>query len=200
MTPRNFEVLETAFGAVKVLESLVFADERGTFYESWREEAFDALVPGVRFVQDNQSLSRKGVIRGLHWQGGSRPQGKLVRCVRGQVWDVVADIRAGSPTFGKWHAVALGEPAAGAGRVRMVWVPPGFAHGFLAQSEEAVVEYKCTAPWSRGDEGCLRWDDPGLGVRWPLDGTAPLLSEKDRAGMSLAEYAKRPAFRYGGSA
>jgi len=202
--PHNFEILRTEFGVVKVIESLVFADERGFFYESWRQAAFDGLDLQARFVQDNQSLSWKGVVRGLHWQGGASPQGKLIRCVRGRIWDVVVDIRAGSPTFGRSFDITLEEPSGGgrqegsaqARNAKMVYIPPGFAHGFLTLSDSAVVEYKCTAPWSGGDEGCLRWDDPDLGIRWPLEGP-PILSVKDSAGMNLAEYKKRPAFRFG---
>jgi dTDP-4-dehydrorhamnose 3,5-epimerase len=200
VTPHNFELVATELGAVKVLRGLVLGDGRGHFYESWRRDAFRALGLDLEFVQDNQSVSKLHVLRGLHWQAGKHPQGKLVRCVFGKVWDVVVDIRMGSPTFGKscdimLEAASPGEGGGGGATARnptMVWVPPGFAHGFLSLAEGSVVEYKCTAPWSKVDEGCLRWNDPELAIKWPVRN--PTVSERDAAGMTLADYRKNPAF------
>ncbi len=162
---------ETPLPGVVVVEPRVFDDERGAFMETYHAERF--AEAGIRepFVQDNHSVSRRGVLRGLHFQA-RRPQGKLVRVVRGEVFDVAVDLRLGSPGFGRWHAEVL----SGANR-RMLYVPPGFAHGFVALSEETVFLYKCTAlyapEWDRG----VRWDDPDIGVAWPV--TDPVLSGKD---------------------
>jgi dTDP-4-dehydrorhamnose 3,5-epimerase len=158
-----------------VMRPKVFGDVRGYFMETWNER--DMAVAGIdlRFVQDNQSRSRKGVLRGLHYQK-THPQGKLVRAIAGEVFDVAVDLRDGSPTFGKWTGVVLSGEAQ-----NQFFVPPGFAHGFLVLSEDAVFAYKCTDYYYAEDESGIRWDDASIGIAWPLSGSAPLLSEKDIA-------------------
>ncbi len=175
------EVRATALPGVLVLEPKVFGDARGSFFESFNQRAFDAAVGrSVRFVQDNHSLSTRGVLRGLHYQL-PRPQGKLVRVVRGEVFDVAVDLRRGSPTLGRWVGEALS-----AGNRRQLWIPEGFAHGFLVLSDAAEFLYKTTDYWHPEHERCIRWDDPALGVAWPgLDGP-PTVSAKDAAGTAFA--------------
>jgi len=187
----NFAVEPTPLDGLVALRTRTFADSRGWFYESWREDSFRALGLDLRFVQENQSRSRKGVLRGLHWQDATAPQGKLVRCTRGSVWDVAVDIRLGSPTFGRHHGEKLVESDP-----RFLWIPPGFAHGFLALEEDSEVQYRCTGYWDRAAERCLLWNDPELAIPWPAKGE-PVLSEKDGKGMSLAEYRRNPSFRFG---
>lgn len=162
---------------VQLFQPAVFADERGHFFESFRS----AWLPDVQFVQDNQSRSSQWTLRGLHYQR-RQPQGKLVRALEGAVFDVAVDLRRASPHFGKWLARTLtGE------NKEILWVPPGFAHGFLALSASAVLAYKCTAYHAPEDECALRWDDPALGIDWPLAGQEPLLSAKDRAAPLLRD-------------
>ena len=174
------KVIRTAIPEVLVIEPKVFGDARGFFLESWNERDFDAAVGRkVRFVQDNHSASSRNVLRGLHYQVG-RPQGKLVRVVAGEVFDVVVDLRRSSPTFGR----AVGERLS-AENHRMLWVPEGFAHGFLVLSERAEFLYKTTDYYSPEDERTLLWNDPALGVAWPIE-TEPLLKPKDAAGSPLA--------------
>ena len=173
-----------------LLTPRVFGDDRGFFFESWNQRTFaDAL--GVReeegpvFRQDNHSRSSRGVLRGLHYQLEPEPQGKLVRCVAGEIFDVAVDIRRGSPTFGQWVGATLSESNHG-----QLWVPVGFAHGFLTLSESADVLYKASGYWSKACERSIRWDDPTIGISWPLDplgGTTPLLAEKDGAAPFLEE-------------
>jgi dTDP-4-dehydrorhamnose 3,5-epimerase len=166
---------------VILIEHQVFEDDRGAFCESWNERAFDAAGIGAHFVQENVSRSRRCVLRGLHYQI-RHTQGKLVRVLAGEIFDVVVDLRRSSPSFGKSLAVTLD-----AASMRSLWVPPGFAHGFLALSDDTRVQYKVTDFWSREAERTLRWDDAALGIRWPLPaGVAPLLSAKDRDGEPLA--------------
>ncbi|MCP3726183.1 dTDP-4-dehydrorhamnose 3,5-epimerase [Paraburkholderia sp. CNPSo 3272] len=174
-------VTATALPDVKIIEPKVFGDERGFFYESFNAREF-ASETGVRaeFVQDNHSRSVKGVLRGLHYQI-QHPQGKLVRVVSGEVFDVVVDIRRSSPSFGKWEGVYLS-----ADNKRQLWVPPGFAHGFCVTSESAEFLYKTTDYWFPEFERSLLWNDPALGIEWPLDG-APQVAAKDAAGRPLAE-------------
>jgi dTDP-4-dehydrorhamnose 3,5-epimerase len=168
---------------VILLEPKVFGDERGFFFESYNHQAFrKATGLEVEFVQDNHSRSVKNVLRGLHYQLPPKAQGKLVRCVLGEVFDVAVDIRRSSPTFGQWVGEVLS-----ADNKRLLWIPPGFAHGFLVLSDVAEFLYKATDYYAPEFERCLRWDDPGLAVDWPLSGT-PALSSKDLAGRSLAEY------------
>jgi dTDP-4-dehydrorhamnose 3,5-epimerase len=176
---------------VLLLEPRVFQDERGLFFESWQSERYRALGIEGAFVQDNVSRSARGVLRGLHYQL-PRAQGKLVTVLEGAVWDVAVDLRVGSSTFGEWVGMELTG-----GAPRQVWIPPGFAHGFQVLSETALFSYKCTEVYSPADERSLRWDDPEVGIEWPLP--SPLLSEKDRHAPLLrdipAEHLFGPAVR-----
>ena len=165
---------------IVVLEPRVFSDERGFFFESWNRRDFAAATGAdVEFVQDNHSRSRRGVLRGLHYQV-REPQGKLVRCIAGEVFDVAVDLRRGSPAFGRWAGFRLS-----AENRKAVWIPPGFAHGFCVLSASAQVEYKCTTLYRREDEIAIAWDDPELAIAWPVED--PLLSPKDRAAPRLRE-------------
>lgn len=168
-------ILETSLPGVVIIEPEVYGDERGCFFESWSQRDFDARVRPVRFVQDNESRSRYGVVRGLHFQKGKDAQGKLVRVVCGRVLDVAVDIRRGSPTFGRHLAVEL----SGENR-RQVFIPRGFAHGFAVLSEEAVFQYKCDRPYAPQSEGGIAWDDPDLGIDWGIPAEDIILSAKDR--------------------
>ena len=171
---------------VVLIELDVYRDNRGWFIESYnqrtlsREFAAIGIALPEQFVQDNQSHSTKGVLRGLHYQK-AKPQGKLLRVVRGKIFDVVVDLRRESPTFGQWVGIELrgDEPTT-------LWIPPGMAHGFYTLSDDVDVQYKCTEFYEPGDEACLQWNDPTLAVQWPLHGE-PVVSEKDRKGMSWAE-------------
>ena len=164
-----------------IIEPSVFGDERGFFLESWNAERFAESGLAMDFVQDNHSRSQKGVLRGLHFQNPG-PQGKLVRVVSGAVFDVAVDLRRSSPTFGRWAGVELS-----AENKRMFWVPEGFAHGFLTLRENTDFLYKCTAPYAPAHEHSLAWDDPDVGIDWPLDGLEVQLSAKDRAGKALSQ-------------
>ena len=188
------EQLSTASGAViegpLLITPQIFGDDRGFFFESWNQQSFAAALeadgqPIPSFVQDNHSRSSRGVLRGLHYQLQPHPQGKLVRCVLGEIFDVAVDIRHGSPTFGHWVGARLS-----AENHQQLWVPVGFAHGFLTLSEHAEVLYKASGYWSKSCERSLRWNDPDLAIAWPLDrlaGVAPLLADKDAAAPTLAE-------------
>ncbi len=172
----------TAIADVLVIEPKVFGDARGFFFESFNQQAFDEAVGRhVDFVQDNHSRSARGVLRGLHYQV-RQPQGKLVRVVRGAVFDVAVDIRRASPTFGQWVGVELSED-----NQRQMWVPPGLAHGFLVLSETADFLYKTTDYYAPAHERCILWNDPALGIEWPSINGAPLLSKKDLCGASFDE-------------
>jgi dTDP-4-dehydrorhamnose 3,5-epimerase len=175
------QAIATSIPDLLILEPKVFGDARGFFYESYNENAFHAAT-GLRpsFVQDNHSRSAKGVLRGLHYQI-QQPQGKLVRVTAGEVFDVVVDIRKSSPTFGRWFGTHLS-----AENKRMMWVPSGFAHGFLVLSEFAEFLYKTTDFYAPQFERCIRWDDADIGIQWPLDGV-PLLSAKDEQGVALKD-------------
>ena len=176
------KVIETAIPGLLILEPKVFGDARGFFMESYNAKAFqDATGLTPNFVQDNHSRSGKGVLRGLHYQI-EQAQGKLVRVTRGSVFDAVVDLRKSSPTFGQWAGVELSEENS-----RQLWIPPGFAHGFLVTSDSADFLYKTTDYYAPQFERSLAWNDPTVGVEWPLAGTAPLLSAKDVAGKPLAE-------------
>lgn len=170
----------TAIPEVLLLEPRVFGDARGYFLESWNERQFAALGIREHFVQDNHSRSAARVLRGLHYQV-RQPQGKLVRVTHGAIWDVVVDLRRNSPSFGRHVALQL-DAASRA----MLWIPAGFAHGFLVLSDAAEVQYKATDYYAPEHERTLLWNDPALGIRWPLEGE-PLLSDKDRRGLTLAE-------------
>ncbi|MDP4299839.1 dTDP-4-dehydrorhamnose 3,5-epimerase [Leptothrix discophora] len=176
-------ILRTELDGPLILEPKVFGDARGFFMESWNQRGFDAAVGHpVTFVQDNHSRSARGVLRGLHYQLPPHAQGKLVRCTQGLVYDVAVDLRASSPTFGRWAGVELsGE------NHRQFWIPPGFAHGFLVLSESADFLYKTTAFYDQPSEAALRWDDPSVAITWPLDGIEPLLSGKDVVAPLLAD-------------
>ncbi|MDR5816735.1 MULTISPECIES: dTDP-4-dehydrorhamnose 3,5-epimerase [unclassified Caballeronia] len=174
-------VTATALPEVKIIEPKVFGDARGFFYESFNAREFGELVaPGVEFVQDNHSRSARGVLRGLHYQI-EHAQGKLVRVVEGEVFDVAVDIRKHSPNFGKWVGVTLSEA-----NHRQLWVPPGFAHGFVVLSESAQFLYKTTDYWYPEHERSLVWNDETIGIEWPID-FEPMLAAKDRDGKRLAE-------------
>jgi dTDP-4-dehydrorhamnose 3,5-epimerase len=176
------KITPTRIPDVVVIEPQVFGDARGFFFESYNEKKLAAaLSRPMTFVQDNHSRSARGVLRGLHYQL-PHPQGKLVRVVHGEIFDVAVDLRRGSPTFGKWESDVLS-----AGNKRQLWVPEGFAHGFLVLSETAEVLYKTTDYYHPQDEHCLSWDDPAIGIAWPLDGARPLISAKDAAGKPLAQ-------------
>jgi len=175
------KLVETSIPGPVIIEPAVFGDDRGFFLESWNARAFAALGLDLDFVQDNHSRSAKGVLRGLHFQNPD-PQGKLVRVVAGRVWDVVVDIRRSSPYFGRWVGVELS-----AANKRMFWVPPGFAHGFVSLEDGTDFLYKCTALYECAHEHSLLWNDPAIGIEWPLDGIEPQLSAKDEVGKPLAE-------------
>lgn len=174
-------VLETRLPGVMIIEPKVFGDERGFFMESWNARAFSELGIKGPWVQDNHSRSARGVLRGLHYQV-QQTQGKLVRVTAGSVYDVAVDVRRSSAHFGQWVGVELS-----AENKRMLWVPPGFAHGFLTLSESADFQYKCTDYYAPEWERSILWNDPAIGIDWPLDGIEPALSAKDAAGSLLAE-------------
>jgi dTDP-4-dehydrorhamnose 3,5-epimerase len=171
------ELVPTRIPDVKVMRPTVFADERGFFLESWQQRKFSGVGIDVAFVQDNHSRSVRNTLRGLHYQI-EQPQGKLVSVVQGSVFDVAVDLRRSSASFGQWVGEVLSDT-----NHRQMWIPPGFAHGFLVLSESADFVYKCTDYYSRHAERCIRWDDTDLRIGWPLDpGTKPLVSQKDAGG------------------
>ncbi len=161
-----------AIEGLVLVEPKVFADERGFFIESFKESEFTANGIAVRFVQDNHSLSKKNVVRGLHYQRAPKAQGKLVRVITGKVWDVAVDLRRDSPTFGKWMGLDLSEE-----NKKMLYIPPGFAHGFLALSDNVHLLYKCTEEYDPALDTGIRWNDPDLAIDWPVK--KPVLSPKD---------------------
>ena len=173
-------VIETSLPGVVMIEPKVFGDERGFFYESYNRKVMSALGIPDEFVQDNHSRSRKNVLRGLHYQI-QQTQGKLVRAIVGSVWDVAVDLRQSSPTFGQWVGMELS-----ADNRRMAWIPPGFAHGFVVTSDVAEFLYKTTDYWAPPHERTLLWNDPALGIDWPLDGE-PVVAAKDIAGLPLSQ-------------
>ena len=163
-----------------IIEPRIFGDERGFFLETFQVVRYEQEAGiGLTFVQDNHSRSARGVLRGLHFQK-TKPQGKLVRVVRGEVYDVAVDIRKGSATFGEWDGVTLSED-----NKKQFWVPPGFAHGFVVLSDTADFEYKCTNYYDPNDEGCILWNDPDLDIPWPI--ANPILSTKDKRAKRLAD-------------
>lgn len=175
------KLIETAIAGPIIIEPRVFGDARGFFMETWNAAAFREVGLDLTFVQDNHSRSQRGVLRGLHFQNPG-PQGKLVRVTRGAVYDVAVDLRGSSPTFGQWVGVELS-----AANQRMFWVPEGFAHGFVTLEDDTDFLYKCTAPYAPQTEFTLAWDDPSVGIDWPLEGITPLISEKDARGLALAD-------------
>ncbi len=179
------KLVDTQIPDVKIIEPAVFGDARGYFMETWNQQSFSeykAQGLDVQFIQDNHSRSPQGILRGLHYQI-KHPQGKLVRVVTGKVFDVAVDIRKNSATFGHWVGAELSDE-----NHRMLWVPPGFAHGFYVMSEQADFLYKCTDVYAPEHERCISWDDSAIGIEWPLvDGQKPTLSGKDQQGLSLSE-------------
>ncbi|GAA0266949.1 dTDP-4-dehydrorhamnose 3,5-epimerase [Alteraurantiacibacter aestuarii] len=175
------KIIRTAIEDLLIIEPPVFGDERGFFLESWNAQKFADAGLDLTFVQDNHSRSQKGVLRGMHFQNPG-PQGKLVRVVAGAVYDVAVDLRRSSPTFGQWVGVELS-----AANKRMFWVPEGFGHGFLTLEDNTDFLYKCTAPYAPQNEHSLAWDDPEVGIEWPLGSSRPQLSAKDQQGQSLSQ-------------
>lgn len=167
------KIIETHIPGLVEVDPTVFGDERGYFFESYNKKAFTDAGITEEFVQDNQSLSAKGVLRGLHFQNPPHAQGKLVRVIKGSVLDVAVDIRKGSPTYGQYHKVLLSEE-----NKKMFWVPPGFAHGFLTLEDNTIFAYKCTDFYNKESEGSIAWNDPQLGIDWGVDD--PNVSAKDR--------------------
>jgi dTDP-4-dehydrorhamnose 3,5-epimerase len=180
-------IVETQLPGVLIIEPRVFRDERGHFAETWRRERYHQAGIGADFVQDNVSYSRGGVLRGLHFQNPT-PQGKLVTVLQGEVWDVAVDLRESSPTFRQWVGVGLsGE------NLRQLWIPEGFAHGFVVTGESAVFSYKCTRVYAPTHERSLRWDDPDIGIQWPV--AEPVLSLKDAEAPLLRDTPSEHLFR-----
>ena len=176
------KITPTKIPDVKLIEPRVFGDERGFFMETWNEKVFREAGIDTKFVQDNHSRSVKNTLRGLHYQI-KQPQGKLVRVTQGEVFDLAVDLRVGSSTFGQWVGEYLSEE-----NKRMLWVPPGFAHGFLVISDTADFEYKCTDFYAPGYERCIVWNDADIGIDWGIkDVNALILSDKDRQGRSISE-------------
>ena len=179
----NMKLVRTAIPDVIVIEPKIFNDTRGFFYESFNQQAFDeATGTNYQFVQDNHSKSSRGVLRGLHYQLSPKAQGKLVRVVQGKVWDVAVDIRKGSPTFGQW----VGEELS-ADNHKQLWIPPGFAHGFITLSDTAEFLYKTTDYYSPEHERAIRWDDPQLAIAWPLYTTDIQISAKDQQALAFSQ-------------
>ena len=174
-------IIETAIPGVLIIEPRVFGDDRGFFMESWNQRTFEAAGLEIDFVQDNHSRPSRGVLRGLHYQSPG-PQGKLVRVTAGAVFDVAVDMRRSSPSFGKWVGVELS-----AANKRMLWVPEGMAHGFLCLEDNTDFLYKCRGSYDPANEHSLLWNDPVIGIDWPLDGITPQLAAKDMAGKPLAD-------------
>ena len=176
------EVIKTEIDGVVIIEPRIFKDDRGYFYESFSQREFEEKVCRTTFVQDNQSKSSYGVLRGLHFQKPPYSQSKLVRCIKGAVLDVAVDIRKGSPTFGKYVAVELTED-----NHRQFFVPRGFAHGFAVLSEEAIFQYKCDNFYNKESEGSVAWNDPQLAIDWQIPADKVILSEKDKLSKELAD-------------
>jgi len=178
----KFKAIQTGIEGLLIIEPTVFGDSRGYFMETWNEKDFEEIGISASFVQDNQSKSVKNVLRGLHFQV-KNPQGKIVRVVSGEVFDVAVDIRDNSPTFGKWHGELLSEE-----NKKQFYIPEGFAHGFFVISETAEFVYKCTRFYDPADESGILWNDPHIGIEWPLEpGSEPVMSEKDKlyAGINM---------------
>ena len=173
---------ETEIKGVYVIEPRVFNDARGYFFEAWKRDEFKANVGDVEFIQDNESHSSYGVLRGLHLQAGEWSQAKLVRVIQGKVLDVAVDVRKGSPTFGKYVAVELSDE-----NKRQFFIPRGMAHGFLVLSEKATFVYKVDNVYAPQSEVCIRWDDPEIGIEWPIERDKVLTSEKDMKGLLLKD-------------
>ncbi|WP_179487424.1 dTDP-4-dehydrorhamnose 3,5-epimerase [Granulicella arctica] len=179
------QIIDTPLQDVKLVQPRRFGDDRGWFTEVFNEQTFEAAGLPRQFSQDNQSFSTKGVLRGLHYQLG-RPQGKLVRVLSGAIWDVAVDLRANSPDFGKWAGFTLTAPSA-TNPMELLWIPEGFAHGFLVLSDTAEVLYKTTDLYHPVGDRCILWNDPQLNIAWPLEGLTPSVSSKDANGKLFAE-------------
>ena len=179
---------QTPLGGLVLIDIDYFRDERGFFIESWHKKDFGAAGLDLEFVQEGHSRSGKGVLRGLHYQDMTVPMGKLLRCTVGAIFDVAVDLRADSPTFGQWFGVELSSD-----NQRQIYVPVGFAHGFATLSDIAEVQYKQTGYYAPAAEGGITWNDPDVGVEWPISN--PILSARDQNNMSFAEYRKAPVFR-----
>jgi len=182
-------VTKTALEGVVLIDTKYFQDDRGFFIESWHQRDFADAGLTMTFVQEGHSRSARGVLRGLHYQDMTAPMGKLVRCTVGSILDVAVDLRVGSPTFGKWVGVELT-----ADNKRQIYVPEGFAHGFQALSEVVEVQYKQTGFYTPSSEGSVAWNDPDIGVEWPI--AEPTLSDRDKRANSLKAYQEKPAFKY----
>ena len=178
-----FTFKETPIKDLLLIETAIFADSRGSFQETFRQDLFAQHGINTDFVQSNQSCSVRHVLRGLHFQT-EHPQGKLIRTAWGEIYDVAVDLRKESPAFGKWHGVILGRE-----NRKLLYVPPGFAHGFLTLSDEAIVIYDCTDYYDAAGQDGIIWNDPTLAIDWPIGGNSPILSEKDQNNKTFAEYA-----------
>lgn len=176
----QFTFTKKNIAGILLIEAKAFPDQRGYFMESYHRKDFSDAGFNIEFVQDNYSVSRRGVLRGLHYQIQPSPMGKLVRCVKGKIFDVGVDVRKGSPTFGRWYGEVLDE---GRNKMKMIYFPPGIAHGFLALEEDSHVYYKCTGFYSAKNERAIIWNDPSVGIPWPLEQIAgePILSDRDRS-------------------
>jgi dTDP-4-dehydrorhamnose 3,5-epimerase len=177
----KFKFIKTSIEGVYIIEPTVFGDDRGYFMETYHEEEFKEAGLNLNFVQDNQSKSKKGVLRGLHFQY-TKPQGKLVRVLKGVVFDVAVDLRRNSPTYGKWESIILSEE-----NKKQFYIPEGFAHGFLVLSEDAEFTYKCTDFYDPEDEGGILWNDSSIAIDWPVDNIEIILSEKDKKWKTFEE-------------
>ncbi len=186
----DIRAVPTPLEGVVIIETDCVRDDRGFFIEAWHKRTYAEHGLAYDFVQDNHSRSARGVLRGIHYQDLTAPMAKLVRCTAGCIFDVAVDLRAGSPTFGRWTGVELS-----ADNMRQLVVPIGFGHAFLTVSQAAEVQYKCTNYYAPAAEAVVAWNDPEVAIEWPL-AVPPVLSARDRKGMSLAEYRKRPAFTY----
>lgn len=180
---------KTELEGVVLIDINAFRDNRGFFIEAYHQRRFHEAGLNYTFVQDNHSRSGQKVLRGLHYQDMTAPMGKLVRCTVGAIFDVAVDLRVGSPTFGKWVGVELS-----ADNMRQIMVPPGFAHGFATLSDVAEVQYKCSGFYTPSSEGAIRWNDPDIGIQWPI--SDPIVSGKDAVAETLQDYLKRPRFVY----
>jgi dTDP-4-dehydrorhamnose 3,5-epimerase len=187
----DITVIPTKLTGVVIIKTDFFRDQRGYFIENYHKKRYNDHGIVDEFVQDNHSRSGQNVLRGIHYQDMTAPMGKLVRCTEGIIFDVAVDLRAGSPTLGQWVGVELS-----ADNQDQILVPAGFGHAFVALTPSAQVAYKCTGYYTPSAEGTVRWDDPDLAIDWPV--RAPVISERDRNGMSFREYLERPAFRFEG--
>lgn len=175
------QVTTTPFSGLLIIQPKVFADDRGYFYESYNKLLFQQQGIDAEFVQDNQSLSQTGVLRGMHFQNEPYAQGKLVRVIKGSILDVVVDIRKNSATYGQYYSLELNES-----NKTMLWIPPGFAHGFLTLENDTIFSYKCSNYYNKASEGCILWNDADIGIKWGI--TDPTLSDKDKEGIPFKDF------------